>query len=114
MLLISNCYFPSTIISDMINCSMSQGVFFPNLFKFDIVTPIFKKGNRQIPSNYRPISVLPILSKIFEKIIHARLSKFFNENLVITHLQFGLTKNVSTLNAIKNLTESIYDTLNKK
>ena len=58
-LLISNCDFLSITISDMINCSISQSVF-PDLLKFAIITPIFKKGDRQIPSNYRPISVLPI------------------------------------------------------
>ena len=112
-LLISNCDFLSIIISDMINCSISKCVF-PYLLKFAIVTPIFKKGDRQIISNYRPISVLPILGKIFENIIHARLSKFLSENSVITHLQFGFSKNVSIFDVIINLPELIYDILIKK
>ena len=79
-----------------------------------IVNFYFKKGDRQVSSNYRPIYVLPILIKIFKKIIYLRLSKFFIENLVITHLQFGFTKNVATLDAMMNLIELIYGSLNKK
>eukprot|EP00111_Clytia_hemisphaerica_P017884 TCONS_00052906-protein len=59
----------------MINNSLSTGVF-PELLKHAKVTPLFKSGLRNDIKNYRPISVLPIFDKIFEKIVHERITKF--------------------------------------
>ena len=58
-----------------------QNQTFPNELKQADVTPIFKKGDPKVKSNYRPISILPLLSKIFEKILHLQLSKFFDTKL---------------------------------
>ena len=112
-LFIENRSFLSVIVSQMINQSMCLGIF-PESLKFAYLTPIFKKGDAQKPSNYRPISILPFLSKIFEKIMYARLIKFFTDNNLITLSQFGFTKNKSTLDAILQVTESLYDALNLK
>ena len=51
---------------------------FPATFKFANITPVFKKGNRNQKDNYRPISILPIISKIFEKLICRQLSNHFD------------------------------------
>ena len=53
---------------------------YPETWKFANVTPIFKKGNKQLIKNYRPISLLPICGKIFEKIIFKNLYIYLNEN----------------------------------
>lgn len=64
------------ILCEIINLSFSSGVF-PNSLKIARTIPIFKKGNREEISNYRPISILPFLSKIFEKCVHSRILNHF-------------------------------------
>ena len=65
------------------NLSFSKGIF-PDKLKMARVVPIFKKGDKSIPGNYRPISILPIISKLFEKLVNNRIVNFLerNENTV--------------------------------
>ena len=63
--------------NDVCRC-IENGTFPDNLKNADI-TPTFKKDDRLIKANYRPISILPTLSKIYEKIIHMQMYKFFNK-----------------------------------
>lgn len=100
-------------LCDMINQSFTQGKF-PEPLKHALVTPIYKKGDVLDPKNYRPISVLLILSKIFERAIYNRLIKFLSDNSVISLSQFGFTKKKSTRDAILLLTEYLYEALNNK
>ena len=62
-------------LSDIINLSFNQGVF-PNLLKITNVIPIHKKGDKLDCNNYRPISLLSNISKIFEKCMHTRSTNF--------------------------------------
>ena len=57
---------------------------YPETWKLANVTPIFKKGNKQLIKNYRPISLLPICGKIFEKFIFKNLYIYLNENQLLT------------------------------
>ena len=66
-------------LSDMINMSFSQGVF-PNILKIVNVILIHKKGDKLGCNNYRPISLLYNISKIFEKSMHICLVKFLRKN----------------------------------
>ena len=65
---------------------------FPNLLKIAVVVPIFKSGEKNKFNNYRPISLLPVFSKILEKIIHSRLLDYLNTNNILNPLQFGFRK----------------------
>ena len=56
---------------------------FPDALKIAKVTPIYKKGPKDVPGNYRPISVLPILGKIFEQFVNKRLINFLEANNVL-------------------------------
>ena len=56
-------------ISEIYNLSISHGIF-PNACKVAKLKPIFKKGKKVEPSNYRPISLLPLISKIIEEVVH--------------------------------------------
>ena len=67
----------SKCITVIINQSLTS-VIFLNSLKIANVTPIFKKENSKLITNYRPISVLPVISKIFESVIHEQLSEYFN------------------------------------
>ena len=64
------------------------------------VIPFYKSVDKSDISNYIPISLLPVLSKIFEKLIHSRLTKFFDDNNVIYNKQFGFRKKHSTIHAL--------------
>ena len=70
-------------------------VFSRNL-KIAKVTPIYKKGDKQIITNYRPISVIPVISKFFETVIHEQLSEYFVTNNLFSPQQYGFRKNSST------------------
>jgi hypothetical protein len=64
------------------NQSLAQGIF-PDRLKYAIVKPIFKNGNKDELSNYRPISLLPALSKIIERVIYNRLYEHIDNNNIL-------------------------------
>ena len=80
---------------------------FPDELKIARVIPLFKYGNRNLMSNYRPISILPTLSKIFEKLIHVRIYQFLDENQVLYNYQFGFRKAHSTVNEVQTAIHSV-------
>ena len=83
---------PLTLI---INQMLNMGVF-PDLLKISEVIPIYKKEDDTMFSNYRPISLLPSISKIFEKVILEQLTTYLNKNSLIHKHQYGFRKNHST------------------
>ena len=106
-------HFVSHPLSKLINDSFNSGVF-PSDLKLAIITPIYKKNDPNNFTNYRPISVLPLLSKIFEKAFANRMSKFLYKYKIITPHQFGFQRGKSTCNALTALTDCIYNKLNEK
>ena len=93
-------------ISQIFNLSIEQGVF-PQKMKIIIIVPIHKKDDTQDCNNYRPISLLPNISKLFEKLIKNRLSKFLEKNKCLFLRQFGFRNKHSTTHALTDLTETI-------
>ena len=92
---------------------MESGTF-PKILKVGKITPIFKKGDAQQFDNYRPISMLPIFGKIFEKLIYSRLYNFLISKNVIYDKQFGFRKNHSTSHAVNYSVNKILNELEKK
>lgn len=82
---------------------------FPDLMKHSKITPLFKSGSTSDPTNFRPISVLPTFSKIFEKIVLSQLLKHFNINNLMHNMQFGFTRGRSTTDAGVELVKHIFD-----
>ena len=80
---------------------------YPEIFKTAKVTALFKGGVESEVDNYRPISVLPVLNKVFEKILHNQLVDFLNSNNVLSSQQFGFRKKHSTSHAISCLFEKL-------
>ena len=101
------------IICDMINTCFKLGSF-PDVLKRAVVVAIHKKGDRSLTSNYRPIALLPFLSKVFERCIFKRISSFISKHNIISPSQFGFSKGKSTEDAVCCLTEHIYESLNSK
>lgn len=106
----SNCFLP--IICDIFNLCFASGTF-PGCFKHATVIPIFKKGDASNMTNYRPIALLPFISKIIERCIYNRLNEFAVENNILSSNQFGFRKGKSTQDAIFLLTEQIYNCFNE-
>ena len=85
----------SKSLTIIINQMITTGIF-PDAFKVSKVTPIFKKGDCSLMSNYRPISLLPTISKIFERVIHDQMYEYFNEFNLLAEQQYGVRKKHST------------------
>ena len=82
--------------------------------KTGLVSPIYKKGDPQLLDNYRPISTLPIFSKIFEKLIYTRIYDFLVAKNVLYEKQFGFRRNHSTSHAINYSIKYIADKIEQK
>ncbi len=78
----------SIILSKLFNLSIKTAVY-PNALKTAMIAPIYKSGCAEIISNYRPISLLPLINKIFEKPLYLRLLNFFDHCNIISENQFG-------------------------
>ena len=87
---------PLTHIS---NLSFTSGVF-PKELKIANVVPIFKADDEMVFTNYRPMSVLPVFSKLLERLMYNRLIDYINENHILFEYQFGFQKGKSTFMAL--------------
>ena len=87
------------------NRSLQQGIF-PEDLKTAFVSPIFKDGDKADCSNYRPISVLSIVAKIFEKIVYNQLITYIDENNILSNNQFGFRKSHSTSTSMLDATNN--------
>lgn len=96
----------------IINKSFNQGTF-PAPLKTAKVIPLHKNNDKTLPSNYRPISLLPSISKIFEKLLVKRFSQFFVTQNTLTDHQFGFRSKHSTIHAVTKFTLDIITELNQ-
>jgi Reverse transcriptase (RNA-dependent DNA polymerase) len=105
--------FISEPLLHIFNKSLEQGVV-PKKFKIAKVIPIFKSGNPQDMNNYRPISLLCTFSKILEKIVFLRLTKYIDQFNLLSANQFGFRPKHSTFHPMLDILNSASDALNKK
>lgn len=99
-------------ITKLCNLCLTQGTF-PDVFKRAIIHPVHKGGDRDSVINYRPISLLPILSKILEKVINARLIDYLTANNILSSNQFGFRSKMSTEEAVSLLSNHLVEHINK-
>jgi hypothetical protein len=83
-------------ITWIFNLSLKTGIFV-DAWKKACVLPIYKSGDRRLCENYRPISILPVISKILERSVFDQLYKFLNDNSLLSKYQFGFRPKNSTL-----------------
>ena len=100
-------------LAHIFNLSMYSGVV-PGQFKIARVIPIFKNGEHHDITNYRPISVLPVFSKILERLVHNRLYRFMSRFNLLHNSQFGFRPNFSSALAIMEAYTKIVANLDKK
>ena len=111
-LLKDSAHLISTPLSYIFNLSLENGIF-PDYLKTAKVTPIYKKGPREDPGNYRPISVLPIIAKIFEKIVNKRVVEFLDSNAILYKHQYGFRKKYSTKLSVINLINALVKSIDE-
>ena len=100
----------SPIISKLFNKSIYLGKF-PKILKKSRIVPIPKVNSSTNVNDYRPISIIPILSKIFEKLINVRLISYLNKFDLLVPFQFGFREGSSTNDALLQFLDTIYEGL---
>ncbi|KAF2343635.1 Reverse transcriptase domain, partial [Trinorchestia longiramus] len=83
-------------------------------WKHSIIKPLHKAGEINTASNYKPISLLPVLSKILEKVISNQLSTHLDKSNLLHPNQYAYRKHTSTQDALFNITEKIYSDIDTK
>ena len=104
----------SVVICGQLTCLYNrslQSAVFPNIWKMGKVTALFKSGSRLDANNYRPITVLPTLSKILEKAVHSQVYGFLKTNELLSLNQFGFREKLSTAVALARFTDTILDNM---
>ena len=101
------------VLSSIFNRSILEGIF-PNALKLAKIIPIHKGVSQFETSNYRPIFLLPIVSKIFEKLIFNRLNDFLSKHKILSPNQFGFQKNNSTEFAVNAILTKITNAFENK
>ena len=90
----------------LINNSLKTGIF-PDKLKIAKIVPLYKNNDRHDIKNYRPISLLPSISKIFEKVAHDQIFQYFTDNKLLFGNQYGFRKKHSTEHAIIELVDRV-------
>jgi exonuclease III len=99
-------------LSYLINISFEQGTF-PTILKKSVVKPIFKKGNKSELGNYRPITLIPVIAKIYERAMHNRIESFLDKFNILRDEQNGFRKKKSTTLACFKLNNIVTDCIDK-
>ena len=100
-------------IAEIINSMIRSGIF-PNDLKIAKVITLYKSGDSRLFTNYRPISLLPAFSKVFERLIYNRLHSFLEKYNILFTSQYGFHKQNSTEHATLELIDSVVNVLNDK
>ncbi|XP_050294198.1 uncharacterized protein LOC126734556 [Anthonomus grandis grandis] len=95
-------------LTNLINLCLKESCF-PSVLKEALVIPLFKKGDCNKPDNYRPISLLPIVSKILERCLAEQIADFFKKNNLFSKCQFGFRKDKSTVLGVLDLVSDILE-----
>jgi hypothetical protein len=95
----------------MCNQIFSSGIFSERL-KYAVIKLVFQSGDRNDVSSYRPISLLPAFSKVFEKVLYVRMYQHLIHNNILVDEKFGFRTKSSTMAATFNLINEIIDALN--
>ena len=104
--------YTNNLLTILFNKCLQQGIF-PDEWKKATVTPLKKDNFANCVSGLRPISVLPLPGKIFEKLIHSQLYSYINRNKLISDSQGGFRPNYSTNSTIAQFTDYIYSNINQ-
>ena len=102
----------ANLLNRIFNNAIENGIY-PNAMKIARILAIFKKGSKEDPNNYRPISLLSCFNKIFERLLHKQLMNFLKKHKSLFKYQFGFRPKHSTADALINITDNIKDFMDK-
>ena len=108
--------FPTALVktlTEIFNKSIQNGVM-PDKLKISKIIPVFKKGSRSDPVNYRPISILSYVDKILEKAVYSRVYNYLLKTNFFCINQFGFRANHCTEHAVLSLMDRLYEYINSK
>ena len=100
-------------LTEIFNQSVLTGVY-PAKLKYAKVIPVYKGEDETLPENYRPISLLSIYNRLFEKILYRRLIKFIDKNDILYDLQYGFHNKHSTQHAILDIVNNIHSNMDNR
>ena len=100
--------YPLTIF---FNFCVECGIF-PDSLKMSKVVPIFKSGDKTDMNNYRPISLLPVIAKVFERLLYNRVQSFIEKHNILSTTQYGFRCKFSPEHAVVDIVSSCYDSIN--
>ena len=98
-------------LANIINLSISQGLY-PAKLKISKIVAVFKSDDPTDPNNYRPISLLSIYNRIFEKLMYARMISFIEKHDLLYNAQYGFRKLYSTDHAILDIVNAVLSNMN--
>ena len=102
----------SDIFADFLHQNFNHVIatsVFPQNFKNANVTPVFKKGDRNSETNYRPVSILPNVSKIYERFLYKQMSKFFHK--ILSRYQCSFRKGFNSQHCLATMLEKWRETI---
>ena len=111
-LLKDSAHFLAPPLTYIFNLSLRKGIF-PDSLKVARVTPLYKKGSKDDPGNYRPISVLPVIGKVFEKLVNVRVMDFLESQQILYKHQYGFRKKFSTKLSLINLSNALMKSIDE-
>ena len=100
-------------LANLFNLSVQTGDY-PSKLKIAKVIPVYKEDDNTEPSNYRPISLLSIFNRLFEKVMYSRLMDFIEKNNILSDSQYGFRKRHSTHHAVLDIIDQIHSNLDSK
>ena len=100
------------ILLDIVNCSLEIGMV-PATWKHALITAIPKSGDSAKPCNTRPISMLPAIMKICERVVQLQVVEYFNEHHLFTDAQHGYRRDRSTETALSVITDKVYRAMDR-
>ena len=106
-------YILSPLLAALMNKSISTGIY-PHLLKHAKVIPVYKTGDETDPCNYRPISLLSVFNRLFEKLMYKRLRSYCEKNGIFFSSQSGFRDNCSTQHAILDILNKIQSKIDAK
>lgn len=102
----------SPVLAKFINMCIDKGEY-PNILKKSIIRPIYKQGSHLDYGNYRPVAILSVINKITEKVIVNQISRYLEQNNVISDAQHGFRRGRSTATALAQFTDYVNNSLNE-
>ena len=100
------------LLLHVVNSCLSTSDF-PNSWKHSLVHPIFKSGDPDLISNYRPISIVPIMAKVVERLVQRQLSSYMSHNHLLSSSQHGFRSLHSTETALLSVTNRIFSNMDR-